>query len=124
GGALIICREPDLAVEEKPIVPGTPVLWDARFRISLALDSGARGSAGLVVRRLGTEGWVTVAARNPPLRRHPIPAAVRPRLPGLWHRGDVIAVPHLVVAPRDRHITVAALFHPRMPFAGTRFRVA
>jgi len=124
GSTLIICREPDLAVEEKPIVTGRPVVWDARFRISLALDGGARGSAGLVVRRLGAEGWATVAARNPPLRRHPIPAIVRPSLPALWHRRDLVAVPHLDVAPRHRHITVAALFHPRVPFAGTRFRVA
>src|SRR5262249_34601871 len=121
GGALLICREPGLATDEKSVVPGVPVLWDARFRIALALDNGSRGSAGLVVRRLGADGWAAVTARDPLLRRHPIPAVVRPSLPALWHRRDLVAVPHLDVAPRHRHISVAALFHPRVPFAGTRF---
>jgi tRNA(Ile)-lysidine synthase len=120
GGALLICREPTMATEEVPITPGMSVLWDGRFRITLA---GARHTR-LVVRRLGAEGWTAIAARSPGLRRHPIPPAARPSLPALWGARGVVAVPHLDVGPRHRHMMVTAAFRPPVPSVGTRFTVA
>ncbi len=124
GGALLICREPAMAIEELAIAPDAPVLWDGRFRIALESDGGGGRAVRLVVRRLGAEGWTAIAARNPGLRRHRIPPAVRPSLPALWGVRGVLAVPHLDVAPGDRHMTVSAVFRPPAPFAGTRFTVA
>ena len=122
-GTLIICREPTMATEEVPIAPGMSALWDGRFRITLASDGGAR-HARLVVRRLGAEGWTAIATRDSGLRLHPIPPPVRPSLPALWDGRGVIAVPHLDVVPRHRHMSIAAAFCARAPFAGTRFTVA
>jgi tRNA(Ile)-lysidine synthase len=119
-GALLICREPALVVEEVPLAPGGSVLWDGRFEIRLSKGSGSR----LVVRRLGTIGWATLAAAHPELRRSPIPPAVRPSLPALWAADKVVAVPHLDIAPPDRHIHATALFQPRAPLARIRFTVA
>jgi len=58
------------------------------------------------------------------LRGHAIPPAVRPSLPALWGVRGVVAVPHLDVVPRHRHMSVAVAFCARVPFAGTRFTVA
>jgi len=124
GSALLICREPAMATEELVIAPHAPVLWDGRFRITLESDGGGRRAARLAVRRLGVEGWTALAARNPDLRRHPIPPAVRPSLPALWGARGVLAVPQLDVAPNDRHMTFSAMFCPSAPFVRTRFTVA
>jgi tRNA(Ile)-lysidine synthase len=119
-GALLICREASAAAAAAPIAPGNSVLWDGRFAIRLSKGSESR----LVVRRLGTIGWTALAARHPALRRSPIPPAVRPSLPALWAGSRVVAVPHLDIAPPDRHIRATALFLPRAPLARTRFTVA
>jgi tRNA(Ile)-lysidine synthase len=120
-GALLICREPAMAVKDIPLAPGGSVLWDNRFEIRLS--KGSR-TAGLTVRRLGAEGWASLAARQPELRRSPIPPPVRPGLPALWAGSRIVAVPHLDIAPPDRHIRATALFLPRAPVARTRFTVA
>jgi tRNA(Ile)-lysidine synthase len=120
-GALLICREPAMATEELVIAT---TLWDGRFRITLESDGSGRRTARLVVRRLGVEGWAAIAARDPGLRRHPIPPAVRPSLPALWGARGVLAVPHLDAAPSDRHMTISAVFCPPEPFVRTRFTVA
>jgi len=123
-GALLICREPTMAAEEVPIAPGMSALWDGRFRITLASDGGAR-HARLVVRRLGTEGWTAIAARNSGLLRlHPIPPPVRPSLPALWGARGVIAVPHLDSARGHPHMIVKAVFLPAVPLARARFASA
>jgi len=123
-GALLICREPAMAAEEAGIRPGETVLWDGRFRVTLESDGSGRRTARLVVRRLSVEGWAAIAARDPGLRRHPIPPAVRPSLPALWGARGVLAVPHLDAAPSDRHMTISAVFCPPEPFVRTRFTVA
>jgi tRNA(Ile)-lysidine synthase len=123
-GALLICREPAMATEELVIAPDATTLWDGRFRITLESDGSGRRTARLVVRRLGVEGWAAIAARDPGLRRHPIPPAVRPGLPALWGARGVLAVPHLDAAPSDRHMTISAVFCPPEPFVRTRFTVA
>jgi tRNA(Ile)-lysidine synthase len=120
-GMLLICREPAKAVEEVALEPGKPVLWDGRFQIRVA--AGSKGIP-LVVRRLGADGWATVTARQPGLRRHPIPPPVRPGLPAVWAGSGIVAVPHLDICLGDRHMRATALFLPRAPLARTRFTVA
>jgi tRNA(Ile)-lysidine synthase len=124
GGALLVCREPEMAAEEIAIAPGTAVIWDGRFRIVRPPVGPAQRVRRLIVRRLGAEGWAGLTARDPDLRRHPIPPAVRPSLPALWGPHGIVAVPHLDVASGHRHMMVTAAFRPRVPFAGTRFTVA
>jgi tRNA(Ile)-lysidine synthase len=120
-GDLLICREPAMATAEMALEPGTPVLWDGRFQVRVA--AGKAGIA-LVVRRLGANGWAALTAREPALRRHPIPPPVRPGLPAVWAKGGVCAVPHLDICLGDRHMNATALFLPRAPLARTRFTVA
>jgi len=123
-GTLLICREPAMAVEEATLVPGAALLWDSRFEIRLSKSGSARAGGRLVVRRLGAAGWAGLAARDPDLRRHPIPPPVRPSLPTVWAPTGVIAVPHLDIVPANSHIDATALFLPRVPLAQTRFTVA
>jgi tRNA(Ile)-lysidine synthase len=119
-GVLLICREPEMAVEELAITPGGSVLWDGRYRIALASHDGLRPGR-FVVRRLGAGGWASLAKPYPHLRRHPIPPAVRPSLPALWTARGLAAVPHLDIAPANPHMSVAAAFIPVVPLAGARF---
>jgi tRNA(Ile)-lysidine synthase len=120
-GMLLVCREPAMVVEEVALELGGSVLWDGRFRVEMGkAGAGAR----LVLRRLGADGWAALAARDPALRRHPIPPPVRPSLPAVWARTGLVAVPHLDICLGDRHINATALFLPPAPLARTRFTVA
>ncbi len=123
-GALLICREPAMAVEEVALAPGGSALWDGRFFVRMPAGGRMRSPPRLTLRRLGAGGWAALAARDPDLRRHPIPPPVRPSLPALWTASGVVAVPHLDIRPGDRHMDAVALFVPRAPLARTRFTVA
>jgi tRNA(Ile)-lysidine synthase len=120
-GTLLICREPAMAVEEVVIAPGATVLWDGRFQITRPPAGPGRRAARLVVRRLGGEGWAALAARNPGLRGHAIPPAVRPSLPALWSAHGIVAVPHLDIPQTRTHMTITAAFLPAAPLVGARF---
>jgi tRNA(Ile)-lysidine synthase len=120
-GAVVICREPEMAVEETAIAPGATVLWDGRFRIVRPPRASAGGVARLVVRRLGVDGWAALVAREPGLRGHPIPPAVRPSLPALWSSRGIVTVPHLDIPQARAHMSIAAAFVPGAPLAGARF---
>jgi tRNA(Ile)-lysidine synthase len=97
--ALITADEASVTVEREPgrrplpeltVLPGTSVLWDGRFRASVAPDF----SGGPVqVRALGK-----AALRD--LRRHgAVAAGLPPRaaamVPSVWQAGELIAVPPL-----------------------------
>lgn len=118
-GTVLVCREPEMADEEMAIAPGATVLWDGRFRIHRSPLGGR--AARLVVRRLGADGWTAAVAREPGLRGHPIPAAVRPSLPSLWGARGLVAVPHLDIGQPRAHMTITATFLAAMPLAGARF---
>jgi len=120
-GAILICREPHMAAEEVAIAPGTTVLWDGRFRIDRPRFGSTGRAMRLVVRRLGTDGWAAVVAREPGLRGHPIPPAVRPSLPSLWRARGLAAVPHLDIAQARAHMSITAAFLAPAPLAGARF---
>ena len=124
GGTLLICREPEMAVEVLAIAAGGSVLWDGRYRITLGSHGRLRRPGRLIVRRLGAEGWASLARRHPHLRRHPIPPAVRPSLPALWGARGAVAVPHLDIAAPNPHMMISAAFVPGVPLAGARFTAA
>jgi tRNA(Ile)-lysidine synthase len=117
-GAVLICREPQAIEEERPLVPGVPVLWDGRFRLEL------NGMApALVVRALGHAALPEPgSAAGLPTRRE-LPAPVRPSLPSMWHGEELIAVPHLgVILPvLARKASIRVRFHPASPVAGAPF---
>ena len=75
----------------------------------------------LVVRRLGSDGWAALVARQPDLRGHPIPSAARLSLPSLWNARGLVAVPHLDIGPGSPHMSVSVAFLEVTPVAGARF---
>ncbi len=113
--AILICREPQAIEEAVPLAPGSPVLWDGRFRIEL---SGA--APALMVRAFARAGLGALAA-PPDLRR--LPAPVRPSLPSLWHGDELVAVPHLgaILPALARNASVRVRFSPAWPLAGAPF---
>lgn len=123
-GKLLICREPAAATESSPIAAGKSVWWDARFEVRLSGRPGRSPRGLCTVRRLGSDGWAALVKRDPDLRGHPIPPAVRPSLPALWHGNGLGAVPHLDVTLGKDHMTADAVFAPRVPLAQSRFTVA
>ena len=85
---LLICRE---AAAVKDVLPvSSDVLWDQRFRLR-----STRSMEGVVVRRLGAEGWRKLVVKWPNLRRNSLPSVVRITLPALWALDEVVSVPHL-----------------------------
>jgi len=125
GGRILVCREAAQAAAEARVRPGDRVHWDGRFDVRLLRRAGDGG--GVVLRRLGAEGWAAVAAAAPGLRASPIPPAARPGLPALWDRAGVLAVPHLGYRRPGAAAAVeaaAVVFRPRHPLAGARFTVA
>ena len=118
---LLVCREPAMAAEETAIVPGATVLWDGRFRIARSRTESTGRATRLVVRRLGTDGWAALVARQPDVRGHPIPPPARPSLPSLWSARGIVAVPHLDIGQASSHMSVSATFLAAAPLAGARF---
>jgi tRNA(Ile)-lysidine synthase len=112
-GELLICREAQAIEEEALLAPGVPLRWDGRFRLELTGTLAA-----LTVRPLGRAGTraLGVASRA-------LPAPVRPSLPSLWRREQLLAVPHLgLVQPwLARRATITVRFNPASPLAGAPF---
>ena len=112
-GALLICREAQAIEEEALLAPGVPLRWDGRFRLQL------NGKAALTVRALGRTGTRALGVGS----SRALPAPVRPSLPSLWHREQLVAVPHLglVLPSLEGRATIAVRFNPASPLAGAPF---
>ena len=102
-GALLICREAQAIEDEVLLRPGVPLRWDGRFRLEL------NGKiAALTVRALGRAGTRALGVGS----GRALPAPVRPSLPSLWRRQQLVAVPHLglvlpsLAAARHDHRTL------------------
>jgi tRNA(Ile)-lysidine synthase len=115
-GALLICREAQAVEGEVLLRPGLPLRWDGRFR--LELDGKIRA---LTVRALGRAGTRALGVGS----GRALPAPVRPSLPSLWRRQQLVAVPHLdlVLPSVQRRATIAVRFNPVWPLAGAPFHV-
>ena len=83
----VACRELR-GLNRRPIEPGSPVMWDARFLVAVA---PGRGRPALAVGPLGRSGWVQVRPRV----TSAIPHRARLVLPTVWAGERVVAVPHL-----------------------------
>jgi tRNA(Ile)-lysidine synthase len=126
GGRLLICRESGLAQPRLRLTPGSPAIWDGRFRVQISARRAApeRRQAGVFVGCLGPEGWAEITSRRPDLRDHPLAPAARSALPALWRAGRVIAVPHLDYWRDDPHLSVSIRPWPAVALAPVRFTVA
>ncbi|NYZ15145.1 tRNA lysidine(34) synthetase TilS [Azospirillum sp. RWY-5-1] len=123
-GRLLVAREPDAAAERVPLPPGGTGIWDGRFTVRLHPEA----PAGLVVARLGAEGWGQAAERWPELRRRDLPVPVREASPGLWDGGRLVLAPAIEAADRvggagRTAFRADALFTPPMPPGGPAFPV-
>lgn len=131
-GAVILCREAAQVTEERAISAGGRLRWDGRFLISIGRGGDIQARAqraenGLLLRRLGPDGWAQIVATARWLRGNPVPPPVRPTLPALWRDGKVLAVPHL--GYRDPEASAGLppvrIDHaPAHPLASARFTVA
>lgn len=123
-GRLLVAREPDAAADRVPLPPGGTRIWDGRFTIRL--QAGAPD--GLVVERLGAEGWREAAERWPELRRRDLPVAVREASPALKDGGRLLLAPAIgatecVGGAGRTALRADALFTPPMPPGGPAFPV-
>jgi tRNA(Ile)-lysidine synthase len=90
-GRVLVLREAAAAEGMVQLAPGTAMIWDRRFRVSLAAD--AAGEVGLDY--LGTEGAAELARQVSDPRRSGLPLLLHPVLPTVWDQVGVAAVPAL-----------------------------
>lgn len=115
---LLIAREAGRLPPPIRLRSGDGGRWD---RFDVRLDRGVSGS--VTVGALGENGWRTIAGEvaSPP------PVPVRPTLPALWHKGRIIAVPHLAWRLSTGHLQrqqFSAIFAPPHPLTTAGLRVA
>lgn len=125
-GRLLVCRELAAVGAACALAADLAMRWDGRFAVELRGGGGKSGRFQLAA--LGAAGYRAVLARQPELRRHPIPAIARPVLPALWRAGKAgkgpIAVPHLDYRAGNSQVTVDIEFVPAQALTASRFTVA
>jgi hypothetical protein len=98
-----------------PPLPARPgVVWDDRFRLSVA----SAPPAGTTLGALGPRP--AAALRRLPAAR-PLQAAVLATLPALWRHAELVAVPHLGYPDANACRGVRLDFAPCLPVAGAPF---
>ncbi len=90
-GRILVLREAAAAAGPVSLTPGAVLVWDRRFRVSLA----PRARAGALVGYLGPAGVAELDGRQPALRRSHLPRLLYPVLPAVWDRAGLAAVPAL-----------------------------
>jgi tRNA(Ile)-lysidine synthase len=111
-GQILVVREAR-ALPMVDLRPGLEVLWDGRFRVTLAADAPP-GQVG----PLGGKGWAQVKDGAGLM---PLPAAARLTLPAVWRDGLVIAVPGVRLAGSRG---VQMIWAPRQVLLSSAFRLA
>lgn len=124
-GQALVVREAAAAARARcAIAGGETVIWDARFRITLAPGSGRFDLAALA----GQEQGQDQSRRGPsPIRI--MPAAVKASLPALFDRHGLAEVPHLGWIRAGRHRiraprVVRIDFIPPKPLTSPGFNLA
>ncbi len=123
GQEVLICREPAAIGAPLPLSPAISAHWDGRFRVR----AGPRLPRGLSIAALGSQGWRRISDRTTPQMRRKLPISVRAGLPALWRGDQVVAVPHLGIAPSaGRHAGFSDLdiiFQPTKPLSSAQFAI-
>lgn len=118
---VIVAREPDAATERIDIAPGRTILWDRRFRVTLAPE--AEGE--LSIAKLGEDGWCLATETRGDLVRLGLVPPARQSLPALWRGRRLVGVPGFLGRPTggegDR--SAIARFTPPVPAGGPPFPV-
>jgi tRNA(Ile)-lysidine synthase len=90
-GRYLVLRELAAAAGPMRISPGTSLVWDRRFEVTL--PPAAAGP--ITLDYLGEAGVAEFERRAPGLRRAGLPLLLHPILPALWDKDGLAAVPHL-----------------------------
>ena len=113
GSRLLVCREPR-NLPSAPLRPGTGLLWDRRFRVTLDDRAAVQDTR---VAALGAAGWRQIRtgadARLGARLRHSIPV--------LWQHGRVVSAPSLGV--QEPNAGFAVRFSPALALLPTPFAV-
>jgi tRNA(Ile)-lysidine synthase len=90
-GRVLVLREVAAAADPVTLRPGAALLWDRRFRVSLAPDA----PGGTLVGYLRRAGVAELDRRSAALRRSSLPRLLYPILPAVWGGAGLVAVPAL-----------------------------
>ncbi|MBH61827.1 MAG: tRNA lysidine(34) synthetase TilS [Alphaproteobacteria bacterium] len=126
GVRILVCREVRGIGDRVTLKPGENRRWDERFDVNLRGPFTGQSNEVCEVRRLGAEGWRTVAAQlEKPLNTEDeiVPAAVRATLPALWDQAGPVGVPHLNFRRDGTKLELDVRFTPRWPLEFTPFSV-
>lgn len=116
-GRLVVSREAAAVEGPVPLVPGTTLDWDGRFRVVCP-----KGRSGLTIGALGSARPTDLDARAA-RRLAALPAAIRGSMPAFRDRAGVFAIPHLgYLRPRSRRTGLPEVrFAPCRPLATAHF---
>jgi tRNA(Ile)-lysidine synthase len=120
GRYLFICREPRNLPRPCVLSPGSPLLWDGRFRLETFV--ACEGAARLHVRPAGEDDAKTLSWHSTmPPGRVPV-ALVRGTLPVLCDEGGLAVAPHFAYVRKDlaqaQLPVVNAAWRPRQSVTG------
>lgn len=124
---ILVTREDRNLPGHQPVLPGSSVHWDNRFRLSFTRHDANKGQ-GVAFGALGHRGWEQFVQMKPELRDHSVPLSARYALPTLFHNDEIIAVSHLTKHHAADHLHdigfEKAAFMPCEPVLGGMFSVA
>ncbi len=92
GGDVVISREAAQITEDTTLEANTSVIWDGRFKLSLAVSNAA---PDFTISRLGATADLTALSDIERARLDDIPARVRVTLPALFDANGLAALPHV-----------------------------
>jgi tRNA(Ile)-lysidine synthase len=111
-GRLLVIRELSRAASPIRLVPGTELLWDRRFGVTVPPDAASK----LMLGYLGQSGMRPVLDRDDGA----LPRLMHPVLPAVWDESGLIAVPNLGYRRAGATDLPRIAFHPvnRLSHAG------
>lgn len=98
GPDLVISREPAQISDDKTLLGNSSVVWDGRFKLTLAVAGEA---PVFTVSRFAAGRWSLALADSEQARLAGIPARVRGTLPALFDSAGLAAVPHVAYMRAD-----------------------
>ncbi len=118
-GQILFMRETSNIKDEIQSNKSLNALWDNRFTIV------AEGAPGLVLKKLGGEGWKQLKTGALLESKLNLPDQFYPTLPALWKNDHVLAVPHLHFYEKPSILAVhECCFTPKRMLHAPTFRIA